>query len=193
MPDSQPNCRSEFEELRDLLDCLDESFDASVNNAAVCLADSLKQGAKILSCGNGGSSADALHLAEELVGRYKGNRQSLPAICLSADVTVLTCIANDYGFNSVYSRAVESLGNPGDCLVGISTSGNSENVIRAMHIARQKGLSTILLSGQTGGHALHLANHPVLVPSQTTARIQEIHTLVIHAWLEWIESRFSPA
>ncbi|MEO0794207.1 MAG: SIS domain-containing protein [Verrucomicrobiota bacterium] len=152
------------------------------------LIDVLRGGGKILTCGNGGSATDALHLAEEFVGRYKGERPSLPAICLSADVSVLTCIANDYGFEAVFSRAVEGLGKPGDALVGISTSGNSENILRAFSVARQRGMVTILLSGKSGGAAKGQCDFELIVPSETTARIQEIHTLILHCWLEMVEA-----
>jgi D-sedoheptulose 7-phosphate isomerase len=152
------------------------------------LIESMRHGGKVLTCGNGGSAADALHLAEELVGRYRGDRPSLPAVCLSADVTVLTCIGNDYGFEAIFARAVESLGRTADVLVGISTSGNSENVLRALKVARAKGLSTVLLGGGDGGASAKLAETSILVPSENTARIQEVHTFVIHAWLEQIEA-----
>lgn len=152
-----------------------------------CLIEVLQGGGKILTCGNGGSATDALHLAEEFVGRYQSDRPSLPAICLSADVSVLTCIANDYGFEAVFSRAVEGLGQAGDVLVGITTSGNSANVLNALRVARTKGMKTILLSGRDGGHAKGLCDHEVIAPSRNTARIQEIHTLVLHCWLEMAE------
>ena len=142
----------------------------------------------MLTCGNGGSAADALHLAEELVGRFKKDRRALPAICLNADVTALTCIGNDYGFDALFSRQVEALGRPGDVLAGFSTSGNSRNVNAAFAAARRQGLVTILLSGRDGGAARALADHPLVVPSQTTARIQEVHTLILHQWLEAIDA-----
>ncbi|GHC04890.1 D-sedoheptulose 7-phosphate isomerase [Cerasicoccus arenae] len=148
----------------------------------------LRSGGKILTCGNGGSATDALHLAEEFVGRYDGERASLPAICLSADVSVLTCIANDYGFEAVFSRAVEGLGHPGDVLVGISTSGNSANILRAFEAAKAKGMTTILLSGKDGGKARGQCDYEIIAPSETTARIQEIHTLILHCWLEMVEA-----
>jgi len=151
------------------------------------LITTLRAGGKILTCGNGGSATDALHLAEEFVGRYDGERPSLPAICLSADVSVLTCIANDYGFESVFSRAVEGLGQPDDVLVGITTSGNSANILKAFEAARKKGMTTILLSGKDGGQAKGQCDHEIIAPSRTTARIQEVHTLILHCWLEMVE------
>lgn len=159
-----------------------------VDATAQAIIDCLKGGGKVLSCGNGGSAADALHLAEEFVGRYKGDRPSLPAICLSADVTALTCIANDYGFDSIFSRAVSSLGQPGDVLVGFTTSGNSKNVLEAVKVGNSKGLITILLSGKGGGNGKGLPTHEIIVPSDTGARIQEVHTFILHQWLERVEA-----
>lgn len=164
-----------------------EKLAPEIEAAGRQLISLLRAGGKILTCGNGGSATDALHLAEEFVGRYKGERRALPAICLSADVSVLTCIANDYGFEAVFSRAVEALGQPGDALVGITTSGNSENIIRALETARARGMTTFLLAGKDGGRAQGTCDHEIIVPSQTTARIQEIHTLVLHCWLELVE------
>ncbi|WP_309396677.1 D-sedoheptulose 7-phosphate isomerase [Cerasicoccus maritimus] len=159
-----------------------------ITEAGQCLIDSLRAGNKILTCGNGGSATDALHLAEEFVGRYKGDRISLPAICLSADVSVLTCIANDYGFDAVFSRAVEGLGQAGDVLVGITTSGNSANILTAFAAAKAKGMKTILMSGKDGGQARGQCDFELIAPSNTTARIQEIHTLILHCWLEMVEA-----
>ena len=148
---------------------------------------SLRQGGKLLTCGNGGSAADALHLAEELVGRYKIDRRALPAICLNSDVTALTCIGNDYGYDAIFSRQVEALGRLGDVLVGFTTSGNSANVLAAFAAARSRGIITVLLSGKDGGKARTQCDFPIIVPSATTARIQEVHTLVLHQWLEAID------
>lgn len=161
---------------------------AAVSAAETAILHSLRRGGKLLTCGNGGSAADALHLAEELVGRFKNDRRALPAICLNADVTALTCIGNDYGFDTIFSRQVEALGKPGDVLAGFSTSGNSRNVNAAFEAARQQGITTILLSGRDGGAARNLVEHPLIVPSNTTARIQEVHTLILHQWLESIDA-----
>ncbi|MGE9296077.1 MAG: D-sedoheptulose 7-phosphate isomerase [Puniceicoccales bacterium] len=164
------------------------SLAPEITSAGQRMIGALREGGKILTCGNGGSATDALHLAEEFVGRYKGDRPALPAVCLSADVSVLTCIANDYGFDAVFSRAVEALGRPGDVLVGITTSGNSENILRALEVARKRGMTTVLLSGKSGGRAQGTCDIEVIVPSETTARIQEVHTLVLHCWLEMVEA-----
>lgn len=150
----------------------------------------LRAGGKILSCGNGGSAADALHLAEELVGRYRSNRRSLPGLCLNADATALTCIANDFGFDEVFARQVTGLGTKGDLLVGFSTSGNSANVLRAFEAARQRGVKTVALLGKDGGKGKGVADFEIIVGSNDTARIQEAHTLILHALLEVVEREF---
>lgn len=159
-----------------------------VKTAGVCVLECLKAGGKLLTCGNGGSAADALHLAQELVGCYERDRPALPAVCLSGDATALTCIGNDYGFEEIFARGVEAFGRPGDVLVAFSTSGNSPNVVAALQRGRARGLKTVLLSGHDGGAARALADHVLLVPSGTTARIQEVHTLILHQWLEAIDA-----
>lgn len=152
------------------------------------LAAVLAAGGRILTCGNGGSACDALHLSEELVGRFDQNRRSLGAICLSADAPLLTCIANDFGYDAVFARQVEGLGCPGDALIVFSTSGNSTNLVAALRAARQGGLATVSLLGKDGGKCRGLADHDIIIPSFTTARIQEVHTFILHAWLGLIES-----
>lgn len=164
------------------------SLDERVEATGQLLVKALQEGGKVLTCGNGGSAADALHLSEELVGRYKSERRSLPAICLNADVTALTCIANDYGYEQVFSRQVSGLGAAGDVFVGFSTSGQSPNVLTAMRRAKVMGLTTILLAGKDGGPASDECDHALIVPSQTTARIQEVHTVILHQWLEAVEA-----
>lgn len=177
------------ETLRELSDVLSAcaSLDNAVSRAQSAILDCLKNGGKLLTCGNGGSAADALHLAEELVGRYKSNRRALPAVCLNADVTALTCIGNDFGYEWVFSRQVEALAYPGDVLVGFSTSGRSANVLAAFRRAREIGVSTIFVGGKDGGQTRGVCDHEIIVPSFVTARIQEIHTVVLHQWLEAIE------
>lgn len=162
-----------------------------VQQAARQITDSLRQSGKVLTCGNGGSAADALHLAEELVGRYRNNRRSLPGICLNSDPTSMTCIANDYGFDEIFARALSSLGNRGDVLVTFSTSGNSANVLQALKEARRKQITTISLLGRDGGEARDLSDIAIIIPSESTARIQEAHTLVLHSWLEYIEDQIT--
>lgn len=147
----------------------------------------LQTGGKILTCGNGGSAADAMHLAEELVGRYRQNRRPLPALALNADPTVLTCIANDYGFDAVFSRQVSALAGPNDLLVCFSTSGNSPNILAALRTAKTCGAKTAAFLGKDGGAARSEADWAIVVASADTARIQEAHTLLLHALLEAIE------
>ena len=147
----------------------------------------LTHGGKLLSCGNGGSAADALHLAEELVGRYKANRRSLAAVCLNADPTLLTCIGNDFGFDEIFARQVEGLAGPKDLLFCFTSSGNSRNIIRALETAKKRGVGSVALLGKDGGKARGLADIELIVGSQDTARVQEAHTLLLHALLEAVE------
>jgi D-sedoheptulose 7-phosphate isomerase len=187
--DKSKNYRFFKESLFELMEVLQQSreLEATVEAAGKTLLQVLEKGCKLLTCGNGGSAADALHLAEELVGRYNKERRGLPAICLNADVTALTCIANDYGYDRIFSRQVEALGKQGDILVGFSTSGNSANVLAAFQLAREMGIVTIFLGGKTGGLSKGLCDFDIIVPSQTTARIQEVHTFILHQWLEAID------
>ena len=157
---------------------------------AAATVQALRAGGKILSCGNGGSAADAMHLAEELVGRYRSNRRSLPGVCLTADATALTCIANDFGFDEVFARQVEGLGAKGDLLVCFSTSGNSPNILRALDAAQLRGVKTVALLGKDGGKAKGRADFELIVGSGDTARVQEAHTLILHALLEVVEREF---
>ena len=157
---------------------------------SAALLETLRAGGKIMTCGNGGSAADALHMAEELVGRYKSNRRSLPGLCLNADATALTCIANDFGFEEVFARQVEGLSVKGDLLVCFSTSGNSANVLRAFEVARSRGIKTVALLGKDGGKAKGKADFEMIVGSNDTAHIQEAHTLILHALLEVVEHEF---
>jgi D-sedoheptulose 7-phosphate isomerase len=154
---------------------------------ATATIGALKSGGKILTCGNGGSAAGALHLAEELVGRYNRDRRSLPAVCLNADPTLLTCIANDFGFDEVFARQVEGLGGKSDVLVCFSSSGNSPNIVRALDAARKHGVKSVALLGKGGGKAKGKADLEFIVASDDTARVQEAHTLLLHALLERVE------
>lgn len=165
-----------------------ETLAPQVDSAGIAILKALKCGCKLLTCGNGGSAADAMHLAEELVGRYHRDRPALPAICLNADPTAITCICNDYGYEKVFSRGIEALGKPGDVLVGFTTSGNSANVLAAFAAAKSLGITTVLLAGRDGGKARGSCDHEIIVPSDSTSRIQEIHTLVLHQWLESIDA-----
>jgi D-sedoheptulose 7-phosphate isomerase len=145
-------------------------------------------GARLLVCGNGGSAAEAQHFATELVGRYQAERRPLPAIALPADGTLLTCISNDYAAEAVFARQVEAFGQPGDLLVGLSTSGRSRNVIAAVRAARQRGLHTLALLGKGGGELAGLAEREWIVPSQATARVQEVHLWFIHVVCDHIDA-----
>ncbi len=158
--------------------------------AALCV-ETLKAGGKILTCGNGGSATDAMHLTEELVARYRSNRRALPSIALSSDPSILTCIANDFGWDAVFARQVEAHGQRGDVLVGFTTSGQSENINRALRLARERGLVTVGFLGKGGGGARPLCDHAVVVASADTARIQEAHTLLLHLVCEAVERAFA--
>lgn len=149
----------------------------------------LKNGGTLLTCGNGGSAAQALHLSEELLGRFIANRTPLPSICLNADPTALTCIANDFGFESVFSRQVTALAQPGDALVVFSTSGNSPNIVAALKEAQRLGVTTIALLGGDGGAALAHCDASVVVEGPDTASIQEAHQTLLHACCAIVEPR----
>ncbi|GHD69098.1 D-sedoheptulose 7-phosphate isomerase [Jeongeupia chitinilytica] len=165
----------------------DDAFLASVDAAAQLLVGSFKAGGKAISCGNGGSHCDAMHFAEELSGRYRDNRPALAAIAVS-DPSHITCVGNDYGFNDIFSRFVEGLGRDGDVLVGITTSGNSGNIIRAVEAARERGMKVLLLMGKDGGKLKGQADVEIIVPHFGYAdRIQEIHIKVIHTLIDLVE------
>jgi D-sedoheptulose 7-phosphate isomerase len=154
---------------------------------AEAMSAAINAGRKILWCGNGGSAADAQHLAAELVGRFRCERRGLPSIALTTNTSILTAIGNDYGYEHTFRRQVEALCAPGDILVGISTSGNSRNVCLALQAARGLGALTVAFTGQTGGVASEIAALTLRVPSQETPRIQEAHILCGHVLCDWIE------
>lgn len=183
-----PSLKDSIAELQTVL-VASAALEDAVAAAGAAIVHSLKHGGKLMTCGNGGSAADAMHLAEELVGRYHRERRALAAICLNADPTAITCICNDYGYENVFSRGIEALGKPGDVLVGFTTSGNSVNVIRAFEAAQKLGVITVLLAGKDGGQARGTCDQEIIVPSNNTARIQEVHTLVLHQWLEAIDAQ----
>lgn len=165
---------------------LARSADA-VERVCAAVRDALIAGGKVITCGNGGSAAEALHLAEELVGKYRDPRHPLPALCLNADPTALTCIANDFGFEHVFARQVEALAAPADALVVFSTSGASANILRALEAARRKRVATLGLLGKGGGAALALCDAAVVVDETDTGHIQEAHQVVLHLVLECVE------
>jgi len=157
--------------------------------ANLCI-DSLQNGGKILIFGNGGSAADAQHIAAELVGRYKVERKGLPAIALTTDTSALTSIGNDYGYNHVFDRQVEALANEGDVAIGISTGGSSGNVISALKLAKEMGCKTIGFSGRDGGEMNALCNVNLVVPAEDTPRIQEMHIIIGHTICHLIDLEF---
>lgn len=165
-----------------LADCSD-----AIEAAGEVLIKTLKQGGKILLCGNGGSAADCQHIAAELVVRYEKNRKALAAIALTTDSSILTAHSNDFGFDTVYSRQIEAIANEKDCLIAISTSGTSKNILNAVETARLKGMVVIGLTGCEGGEMIRHVTHSVIVPSNVTARIQEAHILIGHWWCGAIE------
>ena len=180
--------QKDYQALKDCLDSLEPQLSV-IESTGTLIVDRLKGGKTIFACGNGGSATDSMHLCEELVGRYRDNRRPLPAVSLNTDSSVLTCIGNDYGFDAIFSRQIEALGKQDDILVGFSTSGNSENIALAFEKARAKGVTTILLSGKDGGKIKAIADHSIIIPSDNTARIQELHTFILHAWLELVENQ----
>lgn len=171
---------------------LDAQAETIVSAAQGCVA-ALKAGGKILTAGNGGSAAEALHMAEEFVGRYKTNRPSLPAIALTADCTALTCIANDFGYDFVFSRQIEGLGREGDVLVLFSSSGNAANLERAVEAARSRKMKILCLLGKTGGRLKGKGDWEILVTGNRTERIQEAHQVILHLLLEAAELAFPAA
>jgi len=165
----------------------EENF-ALIASAGNLMVESLRNGGKVMSCGNGGSHCDAMHFAEELSGRYRENRPALAAMAIS-DPSHISCVANDYGYEFVFSRMIESLGKPGDVLLGISTSGNSENIIMAVEAAKKIGMKCILLTGKDGGKLASLADVEIRAPKSNFAdRAQEIHIKVIHSLIDHIET-----
>ncbi|MFK0574089.1 D-sedoheptulose 7-phosphate isomerase [Endozoicomonas sp.] len=169
----------------------DKQLKDNIIQAAVWITSAFKNEKKVISCGNGGSHCDAMHFAEELTGRYRENRPAYPAICIS-DVSHLTCVGNDFGFEHIFSRYLEGVGLTGDILLGISTSGNSINIVRAFEAAKVKGIKTILLTGKDGGNLASMSDLTICIPHYGFAdRIQEIHIKVIHIMIAIIEKMMS--
>lgn len=157
-----------------------------IESSGQCLIEALRGGGRLFFCGNGGSAADCQHIAAELVGRFEMDNQ-LNALALTTDTSILTSVANDFGYDQIYVRQLRALARPGDCLVGISTSGNSPNIVKAVEAAREMQLTSVGLAGGQGGQLAHLCTHTLIVPSTRTCRIQEIHLSVGHIWCEMIE------
>jgi len=164
---------------------------ADIERAATMLIDCLDAGNKVLLCGNGGSAADAQHIATELTGRFVLPRPGLPAIALTTDTSALTALSNDFGFEKVFARQVEALGKAGDLLIAISTSGNSANTLAAVQVARRQGLGTIALLGCDGGRMAAKADLAVVVPADYTPHIQEMHITIGHLWCRLIDEYFA--
>lgn len=179
--------RARFEESARVKRALADASAEVVARAAALIYECLRDGHKVLICGNGGSAADAQHIAGEFVGRFLKERRALPAVALTTDTSILTAIGNDYAFDVVFSRQVEALGEPGDVLIGITTSGNSPDVLRAVEAARRIGLRTIGLTGQSGGKLAPLAELCICVPTTATPRIQEGHIAIAHVVCELVE------
>ena len=175
-----------IQEHNDVLDSISQ-LDESIEKVANVFISCLEKGGTIFWCGNGGSASDSQHLAGELVGRFVNERKPLKSIALTADSAVMTCIVNDYGYEHIFSRQVEALGSKGDVLVGISTSGNSKNLLNAFEVATNKGVTTIGLLGKGGGVAKNLVEESIIIPSNSTARVQEMHILVGHILCDLIE------
>lgn len=162
----------------------------AIENGCKLLTDTVMAGRKVLIAGNGGSAADAQHIAAELTGRYVKDRKALPAIALTVDTSALTAISNDYGFERVFARQVEAFARPGDLFIAISTSGNSPNIIQALHTARELGCKIIGLSGRDGGQMNNLCDLNIIIPDDVTARIQEMHILIGHIFCKAVDNLY---
>ena len=175
------------EALRATIDSVGNEWDA----VAAATASALDNGKTILFCGNGGSACDAMHIAGEFVGRFVHDRKALPAIALSADSGILTAVGNDYGFEQIFSRQVEAYGQKGSVLIAMSTSGTSPNVVRAIEAAAAKGMKTVLLTGERGRNAPVNPDHRIVVASDVTAHIQEVHILLLHGLASLVEAKLA--
>lgn len=193
---------STFAQMTDIKEIIEKSIAVKVNllndsnlltAIELCadkINDALKNGHKILFCGNGGSAADAQHLAAEFSGRFYQDRKALPAEALHVNTSYLTAVANDYSFDVVYSRLIDGIGNEGDILVGISTSGNSKNILNALEMANTKGMLTIAMTGESGGQIKNVSDILLNVPSNDTPRIQESHILIGHIICQLVEEKY---
>jgi D-sedoheptulose 7-phosphate isomerase len=189
--DLTAHIRTHFDEGVELRKRMAETLPAEIVRAGNAIVTAVKAGRKVLSCGNGGSAADSQHFAAEMVGRFERERPGMPAISLTVDTSALTAIANDYDYDSVFAKQVQALGVAGDVLLGISTSGNSRNVVKAMEAAQAKGLVVIALTGRDGGamaKMLRKQDHHLNVAHPRTMRVQEVHLLVIHCLCEVVDN-----
>lgn len=179
--------------LQQHIDCFKQlrQLASPIREAGDVLAATIAERHKILICGNGGSAADAQHFAAELIGRFEQERSAWPAVALTTDSSILTAVGNDYGFKDVFARQVQGMGQSGDALIGISTSGNSDNVLRAVHQARESGIYTVGLLGRDGGKLRSQVDSSIVVDEKNTARIQETHIFILHFWAMMIEQHMN--
>ncbi|MCD4833969.1 MAG: D-sedoheptulose 7-phosphate isomerase [Bacteroidales bacterium] len=186
------NIKKDFLEAQNILNDFisnEKNFD-NIKSAGDIIVKSVKSGKKVISCGNGGSMSDAMHFAEELTGRFRDNRQAIAAISIS-DPTHISCTANDFGYDYIFSRYIEAIGQEGDTLLAISTSGNSKNILEACKVAREKGMKIIGLSGKDGGKLAKICDVEIRAPkSEYADRAQEIHIKIIHSLIHYIEENF---
>ena|SRR5437868_12694032 len=168
----------------------DEQLLQTVQDCITVIVKAFKSGNKVLFCGNGGSAADAQHLAAEFSGRFYRDRDALPAEALHCNTSYITAVGNDYGYDHIYSRMIKGTGNKGDILVGLSTSGNSNNIIQAFEVAKEKGMTTIAFTGKGGGKLKALADHLINIPSDDTPRIQESHITLGHIICQFVEEQY---
>ena len=182
--------------LQEASQCLNQ-FISAPQNLELCaqfskmMTTTIQNGGNLFSCGNGGSQCDAMHFAEEMTGRYRKERRPIGAMALG-DASHMSCVSNDYGFEFVFSRQLEGMGRKGDMIIGLSTSGNSKNIIRAFEVARKKGITTIGLIGRGGGAMKELSDLAIIVPGETSDRIQELHIKIIHIVIETVERQMFP-
>ena len=181
--------KTEYELLKNFIE--QEEKDRTTEKIAEELAEAFTNGNKVLICGNGGSNCDALHFAEEFTGRFRKERRALPAIAIS-DSSHITCVGNDYGFDCIFSKGVEAYGKEGDMFIGISTSGNSGNVIKAVEKAKELGMKTVALLGKDGGKLKGMCDYEFIIPGETSDRIQEIHMMILHIIIEGVERIMFP-
>ena len=181
--------KTEFLLLKDFIE--KEEKEKATEKIAHELAEVFQKGNKVMICGNGGSNCDAMHFAEEFTGRFRKERRALPAIAIS-DSSHITCVGNDYGFDHIFSKGVEAYGKQGDMFIGISTSGNSANVIKAVELAKSLGIKTVSLLGKDGGKLKGMCDYEFIIPGETSDRIQEIHMMILHIIIEGVERIMFP-
>lgn len=179
--------KEQLQSHRLLMEVVEHEMSPLIAEVTGAVVETFRSGRKLIVMGNGGSAADSQHFAAEIVGRFKMERKALPAIALSTDTSILTAVGNDYGFDSVFSRQVEALASAGDIVFGISTSGNSPNVLKALQLARERGCRTVGLLGKDGGSIKSACDHSLIVPTSDTPRIQEAHITIIHIICDLIE------